>query len=82
MDLARFWFGSIWIRLDVAWISLDFGADFALPRAFTMIFVYSSFSIGSRSSLGGPRTCYEALGLATALMMDFLAFVTSSRIAS
>ena len=44
LDLAFTYQDFGWIWLDLAWIRLDFGLDFALSLAFERIFVHSSFS--------------------------------------
>ena len=91
-DLALVWFDfgrlSAWFRLALGliWLRLDFGLTWLsftrillgvglIWLSFTRILTHSSPN-GSHSSLGGPRTCYEFLGLATALIMDLLPFVT------
>ena len=76
MDLASF--GLISVGLGLAWarFRLDVGLGVALSLTLTRIFAHSSFSIGSQSSLGGPRTCYDFLGLATALIVDLLPLAT------
>ena len=58
------------------WIWLDFGLDFALSLTFTVIFCHSGLSeaLIALWEVLGPR--YEFLGLAAALIMDFLPFVT------
>ena len=67
-------FDLIW--LDFGWIWLDLGLISAWILKFRLLLLGFLIILGSQSSLGGPRTCYEVPGLATALIMDFLPFVT------
>ena len=82
--LAFVWI-SAWFRLLVGfglildWFDLDFGLILLWILHFRFLLLgfllILAFLGGSHGSLGGPRTCYEFLGLAAALIMDFLPFV-------
>ena len=60
-------FDFLWISIYYGWILDGFWLDFAFRLLLVGFVAHSGLSVGSHSSLGGPRTCYEFLGLATAL---------------